>query len=85
LNVASDGNMLVCIPLDKKSSWYLFGLIPQLKYGVGAYFPQPPISITLCCQDAHNFYAASDGNMIVYLTLDNKCSWYLSGVVPPLE
>jgi len=55
LNVASDGNMLVYIPLDKKSSWYLFGVMPPLEYGVGSYFPQPAISLTLCCQEAHNF------------------------------
>ena len=59
--------------------------MPPLEYGAGAYLPQPPISHALFCQDAYNFYAASDGNMIVYLTLDNKRSWYLSGLMPHLN
>jgi len=45
----------------------------------------PPEAVYIVLSRNTQFYAESDGNMIVCIPLDNKWSWYLSGVMPPLE
>ena len=69
---ASDGNMIVYLSIENILFKYLSGVMPPLEKGVRAYFPQPTRSNTLCVKKHTIVYAASDVNMIVYLTLKER-------------